>query len=61
LSAWSSASRPFCSVSPRVSRWNHCRILLRARDDRASESQSRDGPRPDFDVRISTKSPFFRW
>ena len=33
MSAWSSASRPFCSVSPRVSRWYHCRILLRARDD----------------------------
>ena len=27
---------------------------------RASDSQSRDGPRPDFEVRISTKSPFFR-
>ena len=46
FSACSSASRPFCSVSSRVSRENHWRILLRARDDAASESQSRDGPRP---------------
>jgi hypothetical protein len=50
-------SRPFASVSPRVSRWYHWRILLRARDEVTSASQSRDGPRPDFEVRISTKSP----
>jgi hypothetical protein len=46
-----------CSASSRVSRENHWRILLRARDEAASESQSRDGPRPLFVVRISTKSP----
>ena len=55
----SSASRPFCSCSSRVSREYHCLILFRALDDAASESQSLDGPRPTFDVRISTKSPFF--
>ena len=52
-------SRPLASVSPRVSRWNHWRILLRAREDAARLIQSREGPRPDFEVRISTKSPFF--
>ena len=51
FSAWSSASRPLASVSPRVSRWYHWRILLRARDDVTSASQSREGPRPDFDLR----------
>jgi hypothetical protein len=44
-------------VSSRVSRENHWRILLRARDERASVIQSRDGPRPPFEVKISTKSP----
>ena len=59
FSACSSDSRPFCSVSSRVSRENHCRILFRAREDFASVIQSRDGPRPLFEVRISTKSPLF--
>ena len=40
-----------------LSRENHCRILLRARDEAARAIQSRDGPRPFFEVRISTKSP----
>jgi hypothetical protein len=35
--------------------------LLRAREETASESQSRDGPRlVCFEVRISTKSPLFK-
>ena len=59
FSAVSSDSRPLCSVSSRVSRENHCRILFRARDEAASDIQSRDGPRPVFVVRISTKSPLF--
>src|SRR5919201_920694 len=42
FSACSSASRPFCSWSSRVSRENHWRILLRARELFASESQERD-------------------
>src|SRR3954451_12539584 len=58
FSACSSASRPFASASSRVSRENHCRILLRARELFASDIQSRDGPRPCFAVSISTKSPF---
>ena len=60
MSASSSASRPFASVSSFVSRENHWRILLRAREDAASDIQSREGPRPVFAVRISTKSPLFR-
>ena len=50
---------PSAPSSSRVSRENHWRILLRARELFASDSQSRDGPRPCFEVRISTKSPFF--
>src|SRR6187200_2586458 len=52
FSAWSRISRPFASVSPRVSRWNHCRILLRAREDAARLIQSRDGPRPALRQRL---------
>jgi hypothetical protein len=59
FSAVSRISRPFCSASSRVSRENHWRILLRARAEAASESQSREGPRPLLVVRISTKSPLF--
>ena len=55
-----SDSRPRCSATSLVSRLNHCRILLRAREDTARESQSREGPRlVCFEVRISTKSPLF--
>ena len=32
----------------------------KGREEVASDIQSRDGPRPDFEVRISTKSPFLR-
>ena len=44
-------------ASSRRSRENHCRILLRARDDATICSQSRDGPAVcAFDVMISTVS-----
>ncbi len=52
-----SSSRPVSMASSRRSRLNHCRILLRARDDATICSQSCDGPAVgDFDVKISTVS-----
>jgi hypothetical protein len=58
LSEFSSASRPFASRSSFCSREKNWRILLRARDEATSDSQSRDGPaRGDLPVRISTRSP----
>src|SRR2546428_519523 len=43
FNACSSASRPFRSVSSRVSRENHWRILLRARGEAADGVQCRAG------------------
>ena len=61
-SARARRSRPVSRASPRRSRENHWRILLRARGDLTMESQSLDGPASGaFDVRISTVSPVWSW
>ena len=52
-----SFSRPRRSASSRRSRLRKARILLRARLVRTRLSQSREGPRSCFAVRISTMSP----
>ena len=52
-----SSSRPVSMASSRRSRLNHCRILLRARDEATSFSQSREGPAVGaLEVKISTVS-----
>ena len=53
-----SASLPASTASSRRSLVNHCRILVRARDEPTKVSQSCEGPAVgDRDVKISTTSP----
>ena len=53
-----SASLPASTASSRRSLVNHCRILVRAREEPTNGSQSCDGAAVgDRDVKISTTSP----
>jgi hypothetical protein len=57
-SSFISSSRPASTMSPRRSRENHWRILLRARGEATNCSQSRDGPAVStFEVKTSHVSP----
>ena len=57
-----SASRPASIMSPRRSRENHWRILLRARGEATNCNQSRDGPAVStLEVNTSQVSPERSW